>query len=53
MEDTANDKDLFILQTAEAYDMDYDDVKNIREKYPDLFHDELELFIKNRAVSNS
>jgi len=39
----------FLRQTANDYDMDYEDVKYIREKYPERFYEALEDFIKNRA----
>lgn len=42
----------FLKQTAQDYDMDYEDVKYISEKHPDdsnKFYEALEQFIKNRA----
>ena len=39
----------FLRQTAQDYDMDYDDVKWISENHPDDFYEALEQFIKNRA----
>jgi poly(A) polymerase Pap1 len=42
--------DGFLLQTAEDYDMDIDDVIHISEHYPrDEFYERLEEFIKERA----
>lgn len=44
----------FIRNTAQDYDMNYEDVKSIYLKYPrNEFYDRLEEFIKNRANRNN
>lgn len=46
------DEENFIKQTAEDYDMDYEDVKYIRKHNPDNFYEALEQFIRNRDEIN-
>ena len=43
----------FIIQTAQDYDMNVEDVRRIVELYPNNFYDELEEFIKDRANRNT
>lgn len=45
--DTAN------KNAAEAYDMDIEDVKRIRNLYPNQFYEMLEEFIEHRAIMNN
>lgn len=45
-------KDQFIKQTAKDYDMEYEDVKNIKDKFPNELYERLEEFIKDRAERN-
>lgn len=42
-------EEAFLRQTAQDYDMEYEDVKYIKERYPDHFYESLEEFIKNKA----
>jgi len=44
-------KDKFIEQTALDYDMDYEDVKDIKDRFPNNFYEMLERYIKHRAES--
>lgn len=46
------EKDSFILQTAQDYDMSYDEVEHIKKLHPANFYEELEIFIKIRAQQN-
>jgi uncharacterized short protein YbdD (DUF466 family) len=39
----------FISQTAQDYDMNYEDVERIKNQHPDNFYEKLEEFIKDRA----
>lgn len=43
----------FIEQTAKDYDMNYEDVKRIKELFPDIFYEKLEEFIKARAAKGA
>lgn len=45
-------KDPFIEQTAKDYDMNYEDVKDIKDRFPDNFYEMLERFIEHRAKTN-
>jgi uncharacterized short protein YbdD (DUF466 family) len=42
-------QDPFIAQTAKDYDMSYEDVERIKNKFPDNFYEKLEEFIKERS----
>jgi hypothetical protein len=46
-------KDATIEQAARAYDMPYETAKHIHDKDPDLFYENMELYIKERANSNN
>lgn len=46
------DKDPFILQTANDYDMPYDEVERIKRLYPNQFYQKLEEYIKSKAQQN-
>lgn len=39
----------FIASTAKDYDMDYEEVKTIYDKFPNTFYAKLEKFIEERA----
>jgi hypothetical protein len=47
-----DDKNPFLLQTANDYDMSYEEVERIYKKYPNSFYEELENYIKNRSNEN-
>lgn len=42
----------FIAQTAKDYDMEYDEVKDIYNRFPETFYDELESRIIPDEIKN-
>ncbi len=45
--------DPFLEQTAQDYDMSYEEVERIKKNHPGAFYEKLEEFIKIRANSNN